>query len=155
MFPVLGSYIKIAKRQLKLCLTGQVLHSKPPRNVVSPVYAFQLHNLSRINNNHLCPCPRGAEPLYWHHQISLSSLQAIWELMSKELEWSNLPEALSQAASLLFICLSLVVFGQLHLFLWVCYLLNMKKSMRIVSLGELNSIEIKALCFDWTVPSLI
>lgn len=30
--------------------------------------------------------------------------------MSEELEWSNLPEALSQAASLLFIYLSLVVF---------------------------------------------
>lgn len=51
--------------------------------------------------------------LYRHHHISPSSLQATWELMSQELEWSNLPEALSQAGSVLYqllIYLSLVVF---------------------------------------------
>lgn len=42
-----------------------------------------------------------------------SSLQAAWELMSQEREWSNLPEALSQAGYVLYqllIYLSLVVF---------------------------------------------
>ena len=79
--------------------------------------------------------------------------------MSQELEWSNLPEALFQAGSVLY---QLLIYLSLVVFIWPITFISMglllvkhEKKAEMVSLSELNSIESNAFCSELTVSSSI